>query len=71
MSHKLLKNKDFAGKTIEQIDAKAVNIVYFYFTDGTSLAIEVEAVGPGIYGLVTCDECKAPPPKRAVRSATQ
>lgn len=63
MSHKLLKNKDFAGKTIKRIDAKAVNIVTFYFTDGTSTAIEIEAVGPGIYGLVVCDECAAPTQK--------
>jgi len=57
MSHHLVRNKDFAGKTIKYIDARAVNFVRFFFTDGTALAIEVESVGPGLTGMVVCSEC--------------
>lgn len=66
MSHRLIKNavKDFVGKTIARVDARAVNVTTFYFTDGTSIIMEVEAVGPGIYGMVACDECAVPVPKR-------
>lgn len=59
MSHKPIDPKDFEGKTIARLEAGAVNIIRFYFTDGTSKAIEVEALAPthGIYGMVSCDDC--------------
>jgi hypothetical protein len=63
VSHRLIKASDFVGKTISRIDAKCVNVTRFWFTDGTAVAIEVDAVGPGIYGMVSCEEC-APMPAR-------
>lgn len=57
MSHRLLRSSDFKGKTISRIDAHAVNVTRFYFTDGTSATIEVDALGHGVYGMVLCDEC--------------
>jgi hypothetical protein len=57
MSHMLVRKRDFTGKTIARVDAKAVNIIRFWFTDGTAVALEVDAVGPGIYGIVACGAC--------------
>lgn len=52
----------FVGKTVASVDTRACNVWTFHFSDGTSTAIEVEAVAPGVYGLVMCDECAMPPP---------
>lgn len=60
--HKSIDSKAFEGKTVLRLDAKAVNILHFYFTDGTSVAIEVDALAPslGLYGMVQCDACLTP-----------
>lgn len=55
--HKDIDPKDFEGKTIKKLEADAINIIRFYFTDGTSIAIEVEGFGGGLMGMVTCDAC--------------
>lgn len=57
MSHRDPKRKDFVGKKIVRCDVSCVNIWRFWFDDGSAIAIEVEAVGSGIYGMVVCDEC--------------
>ena len=59
--HRDPKPQDFVGKTIARVDTKAVNIWRFYFTDGTAVAIEVDAVAPMVYGMVVCDVCVKPP----------
>lgn len=59
MSHRLIDPKDFIGKTIANVDARAVNITRFYFTDGTAIAIETEGDA-----MVTCNECLGPPPPK-------
>jgi hypothetical protein len=61
MAHRLIKNKDFAGKTVARVDAKAVNMIRFYFTDGTAIAIETEGFGHGIVGMVACEVCVEKP----------
>jgi hypothetical protein len=59
MSHDLIKDryKDFVGKTVARVDAEAVNIATFFFTDGTAVAIETEHITHGIHGMIVCDEC--------------
>ena len=52
MSHRKIQKKDFEGKTIKSIDCRAVNVLRFFFTDGTAIAIETEN-----YAMVACDEC--------------
>ena len=47
--------KSFEGKTIKSIDATAVNVMRFEFTDGTSATLEVEGIGHGISGIVHCE----------------
>lgn len=44
--------KFLEGKTILRVDTKSVNVWFFFFTDGTSIAIDTEAKGHGIYGPV-------------------
>lgn len=55
-------NNKFAGKTILKVDATAINCWYFYFTDGSYLAIEVEAVLPsiGLYGISVMENAEMP-----------
>lgn len=50
--HEPLDPKSFEGKTIARVNFRAVNIISFFFTDGTSTAIEAEG-----YHMVQCDEC--------------
>ena len=45
----------FVGKTIACVDVTAINAAHFYFTDGSSIAIEGESFGNGLMGMVTCD----------------
>lgn len=45
MSHRDVKPSDFVGKTVLRVDARAINIVRFWFTDGTTLALEHERDG--------------------------
>lgn len=49
----LINHKSFIGKTITRIES-AINCVTFYFTDGTNVRLEVEAVMPsiGLHGIV-------------------
>ncbi len=71
-----LKNA-LVGKTIEKIDAKAINIIHLWFTDGTSIDLEVEAFGWGLYGIIACDcdrpkkeaECEPTPKTRAMKKS--
>lgn len=46
-------NDNFAGKTIQRVDAQAINAWTFHFTDGTQVILETEAVFPsmGLYGI--------------------
>lgn len=59
MSHRPLRCRDFEGKTIQKVDVRAVNIIRFYFTDGTALAIEAEG-----HVMVACEECAREPDAR-------
>ena len=60
MPHRLHpRKKDFVGRTIKRVDSSACNIWRFEFEDGGSVALEVDALGHGLYGLVVCDECAA------------
>lgn len=61
MSHRNVQKEDFVGKTITDLECDAVNIIRFTFDDGTRLALEVDAMGHGIYGMVACDECVEEP----------
>lgn len=70
MAHRDVKRSDFEGKTVAKIDCRAINIFRFYFTDGTALAIEVDAVGLNVYGMVACDVCVAPKKKRKKEATT-
>jgi len=49
----LVKHKNFVGKTISKMES-AVNCITFFFTDGTEVRLEVEALVPsiGLYGIV-------------------
>jgi hypothetical protein len=58
--HVEINPKDWEGKTIKRVVADAINVTRFYFTDGTALAIEVDAFGHGLYGMVQCPECVKP-----------
>jgi hypothetical protein len=40
------------GKTIERIDTDSINVLFLYFTDGTSIALEPENILMGIFGVV-------------------
>jgi len=67
MTHRKLKASDFVGKTVAQVDVRAVNIIRFFFTDGSALAVEVDHFGSDLWGMVACDECTddpASPPRR-------
>jgi len=55
--HRDVDPKSFEGKTVKRVDAHAVNIIKFEFTDGTKTSLETEAVGHGLIGIVQCDEC--------------
>jgi hypothetical protein len=49
----LINHKSFIGKTIVKVES-AVNQVTFYFTDGTNVRLEIEAIFPsiGLHGIV-------------------
>lgn len=64
MDHRPLQRKDFEGKTILEVDVRAVNIIRFYFTDGTSIAIEHERDG-----MVACEICTRKEEDLLARSA--
>ena len=55
-SHRRPTKRDFEGKTIKRFVRSADNIWKFYFTDGTSLAIQSDNVGP--YGLACMELCE-------------
>lgn len=56
MSHRKVRKEDFIGKTIADVNCKAVNILTFYFTDGTALALEGELFHE-IPTIVACEAC--------------
>lgn len=51
----LVKQNQFLNKTIAKMDTQVVNELIFYFADGTTATLEVEAVHPsiGLYGIVS------------------
>lgn len=53
MNHENLQ--ELVGKTISKVDTSAVNCVYLAFTDGTSIVLDTEAEGYGLYGICGCD----------------
>ncbi len=57
-----INTKSFIDKTISKLDISACNCVTFYFTDGTTAELEVEAVLPsiGLYGIVSVDPAPGP-----------
>lgn len=52
MSHRPVVSRDFEGKTVARVDARAYNLIRFFFTDGTAIALEHERDG-----ISACDEC--------------
>ena len=48
--------RQYKGKMIKRVDARSANMWVFYFTDGTRLGLETEAVGGGIYGFQVVPE---------------
>jgi len=46
-----INKKNFVGKTIKSIDIGSLNVVMFYFTDGSSTALETIQEGYGITGI--------------------
>lgn len=69
--HKNIDPKDFEGKTIRKLVAEAVNVIEFYFTDGTSISIETEGFGGGLVGMVACDTCATTPPKTTPKNGVK
>ena len=56
--------KDIVGKTVKKVNTKNINIVILSFTDGTSMAIDTEAVGYGLYTPVLYDAADYKPKKK-------
>lgn len=56
MTHRFVRKEDFVGKTIEDINCQAVNVLTFRFTDGTTLALEGD-LHSNIPVIVACEEC--------------
>lgn len=50
----LVEKRLFINKTIKDLDTQACNVLGVIFTDGTRIDLEVEALGGGIYGIVSC-----------------
>lgn len=46
----------FVGKTIERVQATAVNFWVLFFTDGSSIGLEVEHFGGGLHGIIPTDD---------------
>ena len=40
--------KQFVGKTVAAVDADSINVVWFVFTDGTTIAIDADEQHYGI-----------------------
>lgn len=55
---KKVDKKDFVGKTIKSLNTSCVNALTFEFTDDTRISPEVEAVSPGLYGILQEEEPK-------------
>lgn len=69
--HKDIDPKDFEGKTIKKLEADAVNIIRFHFTDGTAIAIETEGFGGGLVGMVSCTVCAPSEPHKISEGGTK
>lgn len=54
--HRKPTKSDFEGKTIKRFDQTADNIWRFWFTDGSSFAIQSE-VFSGLACMDLCDQC--------------
>ncbi len=50
MNSRQVTNADFAGKTVSFVNTKALNVLVFFFTDGS--IVEVESVN-GPHGIPT------------------
>lgn len=59
MSHRSPRPSDFVGKTVTRVDFRATNLLRFYFTDGTAIALEHERDV-----ITACTECAQPDPER-------
>lgn len=57
--HRRPKKKDFEGKTITKFQGGAANIWKFWFSDGTSFAIQSELFY-GIPCMELCEVCVKP-----------
>lgn len=66
MPHRDLDPKDFVGKTIKKVDFRAVNVIRFFFTDGTAIAIETEN-----HAMIACDVCVDLPSKKGREDVTR
>ena len=54
--HNYIQPKDWIGKTITDVKADAINVAVFQFSDGTSIALEIEGAGNGISGMFQCTD---------------
>ena len=54
--HRRPKKRDFERKTVKRFVATADNIWRFWFTDGTSFAIQSENFS-GVACMEICDQC--------------
>ncbi len=54
--HRRPQKRDFEGKTIKKFRRSADNIWRFWFTDGTSFAIQSDQFGP--YHLACMELCE-------------
>lgn len=55
--HRKPLKKDFERKCIQRFARTADNIWKFWFTDGSSFAIQAEATGNGLPYMELCDVC--------------
>lgn len=53
---KKIVNLAFVGKTVKSIDTSSANCWIFHFTDGTSVLVDTEAKGHGLYGPVVYED---------------
>lgn len=54
--HRRVRKKDFEGKTIKRFVGSTDNVWRFWFTDGTSFAIQSENFH-GVACMEICEQC--------------
>lgn len=57
--HRKPRKSDFEGKTVKRFIYTADNIFKFFFTDGTSLAIQSD-LHYGVAIMEICEQCSKP-----------